>query len=66
MKRSDLVFSVRPRSPLDAPVTNSGVALGLGPPPPPGSDRIARRLGLGVIGILATFLWMWSLVPPPL
>jgi hypothetical protein len=65
-KRPDLVFSVRRRSPLDLPVTNSATALGLGPPPTPASERIARRLGLGVIGTLATILWMWTLAPPPL
>jgi hypothetical protein len=29
------------------------------------SDRLALRLGLGVIGTLATLFWMWSLAPPP-
>jgi hypothetical protein len=60
------VFSVRPRSLLDAPAANSADALGLGPLPPPHSERLARRLGLGVIGTLATILWMWTLAPPPL
>jgi len=27
---------------------------------------MARRLGLGVVGTLATILWMWTLAPPPL
>ena len=64
--QSDLVLTVRQRSAFDAPVTNSGSALGLGPPPAPGGDRMARRLGLGVVGTLATILWMWTLAPPPL
>mgnify|MGYP006179822737 CR=1 FL=1 len=37
----------------------------------PGIGRVcvsqtARRLGLGVVGTLATILWMWTLAPPPL
>jgi hypothetical protein len=60
------VLSVRRRSAFNAPVSNSGAALGLGPPPAPGGDRMARRLGLGVVGTLATILWMWTLAPPPL
>jgi hypothetical protein len=63
--QSDLVPSVRPRFPMDAPVINSAAALGLGPPPPD-SERSARRLGLGVVGTLATILWMWTLAPLPL
>ena len=64
--RPNLVLSVRRRSAFDTPVSNSGAALGLGPPPAPGGDRMARRLGLGVVGTLATILWMWTLAPPPL
>jgi hypothetical protein len=63
--QAELLFPVRPRCPLDEPVASSAAALGLGPPPPPASDRLALRLGLGVIGTLATLFWMWSLAPPP-
>jgi len=66
VSRSDLVLSVRPRFSMDAPAANSAAALGLGPPPSPDSERIARRLGMGVVGTLATILWMWTLAPPPL
>lgn len=40
------------------------MALGLGPALEPGRDRMARRLGLGLFGTLASLFWVWSLVPP--
>ncbi|WP_303781440.1 hypothetical protein [Sandarakinorhabdus limnophila] len=57
---------MRRRTALATPAANSAAALGLGPPPAPDGDRMARRLGLGVVGTLATILWMWTLAPPPL
>ncbi|WP_310475323.1 hypothetical protein [Sandarakinorhabdus sp.] len=57
---------MRQRSPLDPPVVSSAVALGLGPPPPPSSGHLARRLCLGMFGTLASIVMMWSLTPPPL
>ncbi len=43
---------------------NTAQGLGLGPPPPPGAGRMARRVGLGLFGTLASLLWLWSLSPP--
>jgi hypothetical protein len=62
----EMAFPVRPRFALDPPVPNSAAALGLGPPPPPINDRLARRIGLGVLGTVASIVWMWLLTPPPL
>lgn len=58
--------AVRPPTSLDRPAGHTARALGLGPPPPPGAGRIARRLGIGLFGTLASLLWLWSLQPPPL
>lgn len=57
---------VRPRFVIDKPAGHTGAALGLGPAPAPGSDRVARRFGLGLLGTMASIIWMWSLTPPPL
>ena len=51
---------------MDKAAGHSAIARGLGPAPDPGSDRIARRIGLGVFGTMASIIWMWSLSPPPL
>lgn len=60
-----LVFQVRPRFPVDKAAGHSGQALGLGPALDPASGRLARRLGLGLVGTLASMIWMWSITPPP-
>ncbi|WP_156256950.1 hypothetical protein [Sandarakinorhabdus oryzae] len=56
---------MRPRFPLDKAAGHSGQALGLGPALDPASGRLARRLGLGLIGTLASMIWLWSLTPLP-
>lgn len=58
-------FPMRSRSLFDRPAISSADALGLGPPPPPNSGRLAIRLGLGLFGTLATIIWMWGMAPPP-
>ncbi|WP_372915684.1 hypothetical protein [Sandarakinorhabdus sp.] len=58
-------LAVRPRSVIDKTAGHTGTALGLGPAPAPGSDRNARRFGLGLFGTMASIIWMWSLTPPP-
>lgn len=64
--QNGVLFQVRPRFPLDKAAGHTASALGLGPAPDPRSDRLARRLGLGLFGSLASIIWMWSLSPPPL
>ena len=59
----NLLLQVRARSPLDKAAGHTGAALGLGPAVDPGGDRVARRLGLGVFGTLASIIWLWSLSP---
>lgn len=65
-QRAGVLFALRPPSPLDKAAGHTGMALGLGPVPDPGNDSLARRIGLGLFGTLASIIWMWSLTPPAL
>ena len=63
-KPQTLLLQVRARTPLDKAAGHTAMALGLGTSPRPDDERVARRLGLGLFGTLASIIWMWSLLPP--
>ena len=63
-KPQTLLLQVRARTPLDKAQGHTAMALGLGTSPRPDDERVARRLGLGLFGTLASIIWMWSLLPP--
>ena len=61
----ELNLPARPRTSVDRAAGHTAYALGLGPAPAPGAGRAARRIGIGLMGTLASVLWMWNLAPLP-